>query len=307
MYAKRAVFRLVLRLPASKRKTTTASWRWILKKRDNSIPFSSQMRQDLFQSHEATPAPSWICYRPLSRDASPVTHDLDGCEGVQNGLRALESKVNRANHASAGSVSDLARIGEAIAAVSRRLDLVTTSFLCDDDGVPITNLFCTQGDIHALHGLVQIALNGADEGVTEQLRPITSDVHALTTRVTKLEADIAAKTAELLVVRENVARTTLNTASILTRTSNASPATVSTPSANAFEFAVIKIQVKRKASVELVSAPKRTAGKPEKGSFSHWCTLDWSLRRGTGAGLLQEAARGLSWRSGRAELSLCVR
>ncbi|KAJ7939355.1 hypothetical protein B0H13DRAFT_2300626 [Mycena leptocephala] len=192
---------------------------------------------------------------------------------VQNGFRAMESNVNRGPAASTDSGANLTPIREAIAALSHRLDLVTTSFLCDDDGVPIPNVLATQTDIHALHASVQNALNGTDEWVTEQLHPITSDVSALAARVMQLEAEIAVKTAELLAVRENVARTTLDTASLLTRTAKAAPAaTVAamTPSANAFEFAVGKKQVKRKASVELGSAPKRHAGRPDKGSFHHW-------------------------------------
>ncbi|KAJ6600073.1 hypothetical protein B0H10DRAFT_2083901, partial [Mycena sp. CBHHK59/15] len=193
---------------------------------------------------------------------------------VQNQHRALESKLNRTNPGNAGSVADIARLSDEVATVARRLDLVSGSFLCDDVGVPIANLFATQGDIHALHGSVQEALNGTDEGMAEQVRPITSDVQALTVRVAKLEADLAAKTTELLTVRENVARNSLETSALI-RASNAPPAaaaavTLSTAPANSFEFAIGKRQVKRKASVELVSAPKRAAAKYDKALFHHW-------------------------------------
>ncbi|KAJ6616184.1 hypothetical protein B0H10DRAFT_2219767 [Mycena sp. CBHHK59/15] len=111
------------------------------------------------------------------------------CIGVGDTTRlcALESKLNRTNPGNADSVADIARLSDEVATVARRLDLVSGSFLCDDVGVPITNLFATQDDIHILHGSVQEGLNGTDKGMAEQVRPITSDVQALTVRVAKLE------------------------------------------------------------------------------------------------------------------------
>jgi hypothetical protein len=99
-------------------------------------------------------------------------------------------------------------------------------------------------------------------------------VRALVARVAKLEADLAMKSAGLLTVRENVARNTLETSGLI-RASNAAPAaaatmSLSTATPNTFGFAVGRKQLKRKASVELVPAPKRPAGKPDKASFQHW-------------------------------------
>ncbi|KAJ6626495.1 hypothetical protein B0H10DRAFT_1998623 [Mycena sp. CBHHK59/15] len=265
-------------------------------KRDPSMQFSSQLRRDFLFSQETPSVPLGFATgpshasRPISRTASmaaeanDTTLDSPADDGdatplilanhleliatdvridalglsVQNQHRALESKLNRTNPGNAGSVADIARLSDEVATVARRLDLVSSSFLCDDVGFPSP----------------LEALNGTDEGMAEQVRPITSDVQALTVRVAKLEADLAAKTTELLTVRENVAHNSLETSALI-RASNAPPAaaaavTLSTAPANSFEFAIDKRQVKRKASVELVSAPKRAAAKHDKALFHHW-------------------------------------
>ncbi|KAJ6461822.1 hypothetical protein C8R47DRAFT_1225753 [Mycena vitilis] len=173
--------------------------------------------------------------------------------------------------------SHIATLMDKLETLNRQVTLITTSSLCDQDGVPRDN-FATKADVNSLYGSVQDGFEGLDDVVAEAVRPTTKTADAAALLVARIEAKVAKLEQELLTARENVARlqTELSAHVIASRPTLAAVAPTPLVSAppRAFEFSVGGKKPKRKASVELLLGPsKRANAWPDKASCQQWVSV----------------------------------
>ncbi|KAJ7843177.1 hypothetical protein B0H13DRAFT_2097753 [Mycena leptocephala] len=209
----------------------------------------------------------------------------------RNAIENLESRIKLlATGASSDArvglhTSQIAQLTDSLDTVKRALERLTSTFICDDDGVPIKQ-FATQGDIAGLWDSIQEGFDGHDAVVEERLAPTIQKVNGATSLVAKLEAAVAKlethdtkREQQLLAARENIAGLRIDLAAALNASKpsgsvvTVAPAAAAAPPAEARStgFSIGGKKLKRKASVELVTGPvKRANAKPDKGAFHHW-------------------------------------
>ncbi|KAJ7436375.1 hypothetical protein B0H11DRAFT_2286602 [Mycena galericulata] len=203
-------------------------------------------------------------------------------------LHSVETKVTTSSDARVTlHASQIARLVDDVETTKHRLEKVTASHICDENGVPYKDYFTTRGDINALYGSVKDALNGVDEDIAEQLAPVLAKVESLVDALGRVEGRLARVEKKLedgeresLTIRENVARAQTDLSTHIMRTSATGPSVAAVaqplpPTTNRFEFGVGSGKKhKRKASIELVPGPpKRANAKPEKVAFHHWVNI----------------------------------
>ncbi|KAJ7907460.1 hypothetical protein B0H13DRAFT_2502115 [Mycena leptocephala] len=202
----------------------------------------------------------------------------------RNGIKLLATGAS--SDARVGlHTSQIAQLTDSLDTVKRSLERLTSTFICDDDGVPIKQ-FATRGDIVGLWDSIQEAFDGHNAVVEERLAPTIQKVNGAASLVTKLEAAVVKLEThdtkweqELLAARENIAGIRIDLAAAQNASKLSGSAVTVAPAAAAAPPAEVRStgfsiggkKLKRKASVELVTGPvKRANAKPDKGAFHHW-------------------------------------
>ncbi|KAF8205857.1 hypothetical protein K438DRAFT_1817505 [Mycena galopus ATCC 62051] len=209
-----------------------------------------------------------------------------------NSIKNLEASIKRLATGASSDVrvslhsTQIAHLTNSLDTIKRSLERLTTTFLCDDDGVLVMHS-ATKGDIGGLWDSIQESF---DEIVDERLAPTIQKVGGaadltakLEAQVAKLEAHDAKRELDLLVARENIAPLQIDLGAALTGGARTvlPPSTVVAPATAVaaslptegctVTFSVGGKRLKRKASVELIAGPvKRANAKPDKSAYHHW-------------------------------------
>ncbi|KAJ6616529.1 hypothetical protein B0H10DRAFT_1949008 [Mycena sp. CBHHK59/15] len=190
----------------------------------------------------------------------------------RNGIENLESRIKLLTTGASSDArvglhtSQIAQLTGSLDTVKRALERLTSTFICDDDGVPIKQ-FATQGDIAGLWDSIQEGFDGHDAVVEERLAPTIQKVNGAASLVAKLEAAVAKlethdtkREQELLAARENIAGLRIDLAAALNASKLSGSAVTVAPAAAAAAppaevrstgFSIGGKKLKRKASVEL--------------------------------------------------------